>query len=350
MKKILSNFSLIGCLVPVSLVVVCVLISCVLFSFIFIFSAIGGGLGEDTFVREIVADNNVDKTVAVVNLEGIILDSADSNYDGTIVEYMLGALDRIKQEENIIGAVIKMNTPGGGVYDSAIIADKIKEVKNEGKVIVSVVEGLSASGGYYVAAPTDHIVAHESSIVGSIGVLIQTTLFQEMFNKIGIDVITITNTRGVNKVWDEDLKNKDSEQYALIRNLLDDSYEEFIEVIAEGRDLKREDILPFADGRLMSAKDALNAGFIDKIGGFEEGVSYIKEAWGVETVNIENFDRKLYVGFDSFYASVGEFLRGINPNSIVEKGHNASIKSYYMPSIMFSNSSETADLKLREDN
>ncbi|MBD3363294.1 hypothetical protein GF362_06250 [Candidatus Dojkabacteria bacterium] len=325
-KSFWSSFGILGCAVSIILIIViCVCVS--VFS-LAIMSA-GGVYQEKGYMNSIRATGKQDEKVAVIYIEGIILDIDDGVYQTSLTQYVIDALDEVIENENYKAAVLVLNTPGGGVYDSARISDKIKEAQAQDKVVVSVIEEMAASGGYWIAAPTDYILIQPESITGSIGVLFQTIEYEELFNKIGLEEIIITNRESVNKVPDE-LENKESEQYKLFEDLLDNEYEAFIQLILEGREITRSELRPYADGRLIDGRVAVKNNLADAYGGFEEAIEYLKSEKGIDSPHIVDFHRMELIGWNAFSGKLDLLAKQLSPES------RATLKMYLLPEIMFS--------------
>lgn len=289
------------------------LISCGFFSILIIVIAASDiSNTTDSYSTSVVQDGDEKNKIALINLEGIIWDYEDGIYTSTNTQYMLDSLNEVLNNDNYKAAIIKMNTPGGGVYDSARIADKIEEVVNAGKPVISVIEDMSASGGYWVACSTSYIFTHEESLLGSVGVLMESFDYDDLFGKIGVQHNIITNEKGVNKVPDN-LNDKNSEDYKLLEDLLDESYELFVTQIKDGRNLTRDEILPYADGRLWGAKLAIEKGFVDEYGGYNDALNYVKDEIDIDNAEVIELYRPSALNFGFFSKS---FVKLFSPGLI----------------------------------
>ncbi|HRO64695.1 MAG TPA: signal peptide peptidase SppA, partial [Candidatus Dojkabacteria bacterium] len=180
-----------------------------------------------------------------------------------------------------------VDSPGGDVYASKLIYNKIVEFKETGKPVVAFMQDIAASGGYMVSAPADQIVASEVTVTGSIGVIASYVDYEELFDKVGLEQVNIVNTEGKNKAG-EDLKDKESEAYILYQGILDDIYDEFIEIVADGRGMTKEEVIELADGRVYTGTQAIENGLIDELGEDKEAYDLIAS---LASLNNPNFIR-----------------------------------------------------------
>ncbi|MFQ5458060.1 MAG: signal peptide peptidase SppA [Myxococcota bacterium] len=210
--------------------------------------------------------------VGVVPIQGII--GADVESD-KIVEQ----LEAFKDNPSVKAIVVRITSPGGSVGPSQEIYDKIREVSKEKQVVASMAD-VAASGGYYVAAAANKIVANAGTITGSIGVIAQFPNMTDLFEKIGVSQAVIKS--GEFKDVGNPLRPLSDSERALLQGVIDDVYEQFVTAIIEGRDMKREDVLPYADGRIFSGRQAVEYGFVDELGGLEAAVRLAGKLGGIE--------------------------------------------------------------------
>ncbi len=308
-----------GCLVSLAVffVIIILFISCGILCFLFV--KLTSNFNTDYLYKpesETLTYGGKDKVV-VIDVEGIIVD-ADSEFDfwgadiassGKIVNY----IDNAMKDEDVKAIILNLNTPGGDVYASDVIYNKIKEAKSKGIKVITLMRGIATSGGYYISSPSDKIVANELTITGSIGVYMEFQSLGGLYEKLGIKTRVITNSRGNYKtgegLFDDDPEGEEDKIY---QKLVDDAYSRFVEVIADGRGLTKEEIYKFADGRIMSGKQALDFKLVDFLGGFDDAVSIAgKEA------NIENPTVIKYKEYDFFKSLMGYVSTIVNPTSRV---------------------------------
>ncbi|HEX9805229.1 MAG TPA: signal peptide peptidase SppA [Candidatus Dojkabacteria bacterium] len=231
---------------------------------------------------ETILSGNRNEQIAVVEINGVISSTPEAGgfFDPVqedMVTRTIDKLEKTKNDDNIKAVILDINSPGGEVYGSELIALKIKEVK-EKKPVIALMRDTAASGGYYIAAPANKIVASEITITGSIGVLIQTADIEGLYNKLGIQIYTVTNSEGDNKVLTgQDLGDPNSEGFTILRGVLDDTYDKFVETIVEGRGMTEAEVVALADGRIYSGRQALENGLVDEIGYMDKAIELAME-------------------------------------------------------------------------
>ncbi|KOF11659.1 hypothetical protein AC739_02240 [Planococcus glaciei] len=231
-------------------------------------------VSETTVSEQIVEDGDFDKRIAVLNVEGTIQDTGEaaSLLGGTGYNHdlFMEQLEQVKNDDSIKAVMLKVNSPGGGVVESAQIHDKITEIQEETKKPFYVSMGaVAASGGYYISAPADKIFVNRETMTGSLGVIMQTVNYGELAKKYGVDFVTIKS--GPFKDIGSPTREMTADEQALLQEMLDDSYEAFVDVIEEGRGMSEEQVKKVADGRIMNGRQAVEAKLADDFG-FEEDV------------------------------------------------------------------------------
>ncbi|MDR0339281.1 MAG: signal peptide peptidase SppA [Desulfovibrio sp.] len=206
--------------------------------------------------------------IAVVNVDGMIVDS------GAIVDWM----EKVRNDRSFKGAIIRINSPGGGVGPSQELYAAVKRLA-QAKPVVASLGALAASGGYYTALGADEIIAGPSTLTASIGVIMQIPNFEGLLRTLGISEKTIATGRlkGAGSGWREITP----EEEAYFRSLLADMYEEFIGTVAKERDLSPDKVREIADGRAMTGRQALEAGLVDKLGDIHLAVTVVSEKAGL---------------------------------------------------------------------
>ena len=201
----------------------------------------------------------------------------------------MNAIDAMIADEENKGMILYVDTPGGSVFASDELYFKIKEYqeKTERPVYASM-QSMAASGGYYISAPCDKIIANRNCWTGSIGVTLGTMYdISELLDNLGIKTNTITS--GANKAMGSNVEPMTSEQRAIFQSMVDEAYEQFVGIVAEGRDMKISKVKKLADGRIYTAKQALDNGLIDQIGTFEEAAADMKKTYELGDCAVESF-------------------------------------------------------------
>lgn len=207
--------------------------------------------------------------IGVVKVEGVIQESSDSgsifsSSEGYNHKKTLNYIDEMMNSRENSGIILYVNSPGGGVYESDELYLKLKQYKEEtGRPIWTYMASQACSGGYYISMASDRIYANRNCWTGSIGVITSFTNVKGLYDKLGIQEIDITS--GPNKAMGSSGLEMTDEQRAIIQGLVDEAYEQFAGIVAEGRNMDIETVKPIADGRIYSANQALELGLIDNV-------------------------------------------------------------------------------------
>ena len=221
--------------------------------------------------------------IGVVSVDGTIqAQTANTSIFGEITGYQhtdtLEFIDKMMYDSSNKGILLRVNSPGGTVYESEELYLKLQEYKEvTERPIWTYMEHYAASGGYYVAAPSDRIIANPNTTTGSIGVIMSGYDMTGLYEKLGIKYISITS--GENK----DSSVLGEEQIEIYQVIVDEMYERFVEIVADGRRMSKEEVKKLADGRIYTAKQALGNGLIDDIALFGQAVQEMQSELGVYT-------------------------------------------------------------------
>ena len=198
--------------------------------------------------------------VAVVEVEGIITDPTSVNDE----------LRYYGERDDVKAVIIRINSPGGGVGPSQEIHSEIKRLRETKKVVASM-GAVAASGGYYIAAAADKIVANPGTITGSIGVIIEFVNVEDLLKKIGLKGYTIKSGRF--KDIGSPIKEMEPEEKELLQEVVNDVYGQFVEAVSSGRNIPREEVEKIADGRILSGAQAKKAGLVDSLGTLQDAIT-----------------------------------------------------------------------------
>lgn len=166
------------------------------------------------------------------------------------------------------GIILYVNSPGGGVYESDELYLKLKEYKEKtGRPVWTYMSSRACSGGYYISMASDKIYANRNCWTGSIGVITSLVNVKGLYDKLGIEEIDITS--GPNKAMGSSGREMTDEQRAILQSLVDEAYDQFAGIVAEGRHMDIETVKPIADGRVYSANQALQLGLIDNVDNYD---------------------------------------------------------------------------------
>jgi len=208
--------------------------------------------------------------VALIKIVGGIYDSKP----------ILAQLDKIEESKAVKAVVLRLETPGGAVAASQEIYRKLKYLRDEkGIPIVASMGNVAASGGYYVALGADTIIANPGTITGSIGVIASIFQYQRLFEKLGVSVETVKS--GKFKDTGSPFRGMTGEEREYLQSLIDDTYDQFVHAVAEGRNLEVAEVELLADGRVYTGRQAKELGLIDLLGGLDEAVQIAGELGGI---------------------------------------------------------------------
>lgn len=202
--------------------------------------------------------------IAHIDLEGIISASSSRGADSMVDEFshkLSAAID----DQSVKAIVIRINSPGGEVTASDRLHQMIQTADRR-KPVIAYMDTIAASGGYYAACGTRHLMAHPTTFTGSIGVIMQSMKYADMLDKVGLAMETYKS--GQMKDLLSGSRATNPEEAALVQNLIAETYERFLEIVAEnrGRPVSELRESPFTDGRIFSGKQGLDAGFVDSNG------------------------------------------------------------------------------------
>jgi protease-4 len=226
-----------------------------------------------------------DANTAIIRVIGpIVGDSADGIFDEGVASStdVIEQLEQARDDPDIKAIILEINSPGGSAVASDEIAQEVKRARADGKIVVAWIRESGASGAYWIASSTDHIVANRMSITGSIGVISSYLEFAEF-----IDEWNVTYRRlvaGERKDVGDPFQELDHDDRAYLQGKLDRVHAFFIDEVARNRNMPYEQVAQLADGSFMLGIEAQEAGLVDELGGEEEVLAYIENVTGVEAV------------------------------------------------------------------
>ncbi len=208
--------------------------------------------------------------VAIVEVFGTIT----SPYD------VIRQLKKYGEDGSIPSVVLHINSPGGGVAASQEIYEEINKLREKGVKVVASMSAVAASGAYYIACAADTIVANPGTLTGSIGVIFEWPILSELMRKLGVklEVIKSGDMKDVGSIG-RPITRRERE---MLQSVVDDTYNQFVEVISRERGLPIEDVIELADGRIFTGNQARDLGLVDVIGNFEDAIQIAAEMGGIE--------------------------------------------------------------------
>jgi len=250
-------------------------------------------------------DLSSEERIAVVRVEGVILDAQQT----------IGELKRYGENPLVKGIVIRIDSPGGGVVPSQEIHDAVKRIRDKhNKLVIASMGTVAASGGYYIAAATDRIVANPGTLTGSIGVIMELANVEGLMKKIGVESVVIKS--GDHKDLGSPFRAMNGEDRHILQNVMDDVHSQFIEAVAAGRSLDIKEVRALADGRIFTGRQAKTAKLVDELGDLNDAIKLAADMGGIEGEPRVVEPRKRF--------SIRDFIEGrfggILPNLQLETG------------------------------
>ncbi|MDQ2918387.1 MAG: signal peptide peptidase SppA [Verrucomicrobiota bacterium] len=216
--------------------------------------------------------------IALITLRGVISSSLSGNVGDSMVDDMRLALDQAREDNNVRAVVLEIDSPGGEVTASDVIYNAVVKTRAR-KPVVVYMDSLAASGGYYVACGGKYLIANETTITGSIGVIIQTLNYEQLFNKIGLSSIVFKS--GKFKDMLNGARPITPEEREYVQSFVMGTYEKFLGIVAKERNLSADTLRnTIADGRILSGRDAQTDKLIDGLGQIEDAFSKARELGG----------------------------------------------------------------------
>ena len=207
--------------------------------------------------------------IGVIPIEGTLEDS----------HHILSQIVQFREDNSIRAILLRINSPGGRVAPAQEIYREIRRTTQRKRVIVSMGD-VAASGGYYVAAAADRIVANPGTILGSIGVIMEFLQVQELLKKAGVGLEVLKS--GEFKDIGSPHREMTPRERALMMEMLHDIQDQFVQAVAQGRKIPREEIERIADGRVFSGKRGKELGLVDQLGNFQDAVTLAKRMTGIQ--------------------------------------------------------------------
>ncbi|TLY30324.1 MAG: signal peptide peptidase SppA [Nitrospirae bacterium] len=209
--------------------------------------------------------------IALVRVEGVILDAQQT----------VGELKRFADNPSVKAIVLRIDSPGGGVVPSQEIYDAVKRVRNKNnKMVVASMGTVAASGGYYIAAATDRIIANPGTLTGSIGVIMELANLEGLLKKIGVESLVVKS--GQYKDIGSPLRKMSEGDRRILQSVMDDVHRQFIQAVAEGRSLDEAEVQPLADGRIFTGRQAREMKLVDELGDLDDAIRLAADLAGIE--------------------------------------------------------------------
>ena len=249
-------------------------------------------------------ENNSKNKIAVIHIEGTIT-TGEATFGIAGSDTIVKNIRKAIKDDSVKALVLRVNSPGGGVYASELITNALKEFKDTGRPIVSSMGDIAASGGVWVTTLSDEIWAKNETLTGSIGVYATLPTFENLYNWAGIQVDGVSSTKAGE--WDPRLSMPENVTNA-IQASVDDTYDNFVEKVSENRGMRYEEIHAIAKGRIWSGDKALQLGLVDKIGNLNDAISAASSLANIQDFQVIRYFKEI----DPFEAFVAELIENID--------------------------------------
>ena len=272
-------------------------------------------------LEECLLENNKSPNkIAVITVDGIITSHERDEAGNNMVDVIKAQLDRAQDDKRVKAVILKVDSPGGEVLASDEIYKEIRAFQEDSKKpVICSMGSLAASGGYYISSGSRWIVANELTLTGSIGVIMHGWNYRGLMDKVGITPTTYKSGKFKDMLsGDRETNQIPPEESAMVQGLIDDTYGKFKDVVADGREAAHElnkkegkaladNWADFADGRVVSGKEALEHGFVDELGDFDDAVDRAEKIAHITDSNlIEYQERYDLSNFLSMFGQSGQ--------------------------------------------
>lgn len=226
--------------------------------------------------------------IAVISLSGTITTGDSSLFSGSTItpELVRDYLTRAKEDKAVKAIVLRIESPGGEIEPCQEILLEIERAKETKKIVVSM-GGTVASGGYYISTQANKIVALPTTMTGSIGVISQLVNIEGLLEKLGIQIETFKGGKYKDMYWG--LTELTPEEVEIMQEMVNEYYEQFIDVVAEGRGLSKEEVRNLATGQLYSGTEAKELGLVDVLGDLNTAINLAAELAGIKAPIVEYY-------------------------------------------------------------
>jgi len=276
--------------------IIAIIIICSILFFIFAISVFMSNFGVKTDYE--LSDSG--SKIALIEVNGVIYSA----------EEIVRQFEKYANSKSIKGIVLRIESPGGGIAASQEIYEKVKQVRDAGTPVIASMGSVAASGGYYIACGADTIMANLGTTTGSIGVIAEIPNTKDLMDKIGVRFEIIKSGRY--KDTGSPFRKLTEDDRSYLQALIDDAFGQFVDVVATERNMDRQTVLQYADGRVFSGKQALAYGLIDTIGTYEDAINFAGELAGIsgKPKTVKERKRKITI-FDLLFEDVNSIFDSV---------------------------------------
>jgi len=250
-------------------------------------------LGEEKLREVVLVPDPAREKILIVDIDGTISSALETGLfarEKSVVARVFERLERAAADPQVKAVILRLDTPGGEVTASDIIYHEVLRFKERtGRPVIGLMMSVAASGGYYIASACDVILAHPSTITGSIGVISVFPSVESLMSKVGVKVNVIKS--GPAKDSGSPFRDMTEDDKKLFQTIIDEYYEGFLAVVATGRKGKiaEADLRKIADGRVYTAPQALKLGLIDAIGYFDDAFAKARGLASLKSAKVVSY-------------------------------------------------------------
>ena len=226
-------------------------------------------VGISSIASEWIPNQRAENKIGVVDITGLINDS----------EHIVNQVKKFGADKRIRGIVLRIDSPGGSVGPSQEIYDEVLKTRKGGKVIYASMGALAASGGYYIASAAEKIFANPGTLTGSIGVIMAFANAKGLMEKIGLQPQVIK--AGKYKDIGSPVRVMTQKEKNLLQSVVVDVHQQFIEAVANGRDISIAEVTKIADGRILTGRQAYSLNLVDQLGGLQASIDQLAKKVGI---------------------------------------------------------------------
>ncbi|EOH87466.1 signal peptide peptidase SppA [Enterococcus villorum] len=247
--------------------------------------------GKDELSQKILEEGNSTDKIVKLSVDGTITSGGSTGLfatEGYNHEKFMEQLNAIKEDKSIKGIFLEVNSPGGGVYESAEIAKTLSDIRKDRHMSMYVsMKNTAASGGYYISAQADKIYVTEETVTGSIGVIMSGLNYSGLLKKLGIEDTTVKS--GALKDIGSSTRPQTQADQSVLQAYIDNAYNRFVKVVSEGRHQSEEEVKKIADGRIYDGEQAKEVGLVDEIGYPQDALRAMRKEQKLENAQLVEY-------------------------------------------------------------
>lgn len=270
------------------------------------FDEIAGGAGDNLQTRVLRPGAEGAGTIALVTVQGTITGNGSPlEGDGSMI-FVADQLRAAAEDDRVKAVILQIDSPGGGLTASDHLHQEVTSLRKTDKLVIAWAGSMMASGGYYVAVAADQIMASPTATVGSIGVILQHFQVSDLLDTLGIRVNPITS--GEHKDLASPFRDMTPAERAILQDYIDIAHNRFVDIVANGRGLPREEVEAVANGDIMGAEAALEKNLVDSIGYIGDAVALVESELGESDMRLVSYRRVF--SFADMFAGAGASAAG----------------------------------------